>query len=66
MKKKLIFTSDYIPPFLTPRLPLITQGLYSSVYIYTLKLYLIKENQTLSKHIETKIWIHKEESHTDT
>lgn len=43
MKNKPIFTPEYIPPALNPPLPLITQGLYSGVYIYTLRLYLIKK-----------------------
>lgn len=48
MKNKPIFTPEYIPPALNPPLPLITQGLFSGVYIYTLRLYLIKK--------KTKLW----------
>lgn len=41
MKNKPAFTSEYNPLFLTPPLPLTIQGLYSSIYIFTMKLYLI-------------------------
>lgn len=55
MTHRLIFPSEYILLFLTLPLPLITQELYSSIYIYIPKLYLIKKNQTLSKYIKAEI-----------
>lgn len=54
MKNKLIFTSEYIPLFLSLPPPLKLRGYPAAFTFIPGELYLIK-NQTLSKYIKTKI-----------